>query len=271
MQEMLPLWKDPEGDGQPLAPGEYIRRELIKRGWGQAELAAVIDRPLPAVNEIIKGKRALTSEMAVALGRAFNTPADLWAHREAAYRLSLVRSADSQTSKLARLYEVAPIKDMQRRGWINPDAQTAELLAAELIAFMGGDPLSEMQVPAALAKQTFSATEFSNAQRAWLIQASRLARQLNVRTYSHDALQTAMPALRKLAAKPELAAKLPIALAELGVRFVAIEDLPRTRIDGAAFFLDGDQMKPVVAISLRLDRMIQFPSMLIWLAKGASA
>jgi HTH-type transcriptional regulator / antitoxin HigA len=67
-----------------------------------------------------------------------------------------------------------------------------------------------------------------------------------------------MPKLRKYAAKPESAAKIPIVLAELGVRLVVVEDLPRTRIDGAAFFLDGDQEKPVIALSMRLDRMESF-------------
>lgn len=258
MLEQLPLWKDPESDGQLLAPGEYIKRELVKRGWGQADLASVIQRPLPTVNEIIKGKRAITPEMAIALGRAFKNSPDLWAHREAAYRMSLVKASDDETGKLAYMYEVAPIKDLQRRGWINPEAKTISQLAAELVRFMGDSSLSEMQVPAALAKQTFSAIEFSNAQRAWLLQASHIARRVNVRNYKRESLEAALPKLRKLAAKPEAAANIPIALAELGVRLVVIEDLPRTRIDGAAFFLDGNEGKPVVALSMRLDRMESF-------------
>ena len=86
MQQLLPLWVDPEGDAQGLlSPGEYIKRELVKRGWGQADLATVLKRPLPTVNEIIRGKKGITPEMAVALGRAFDTSPELWAHREAAW------------------------------------------------------------------------------------------------------------------------------------------------------------------------------------------
>src|SRR5207253_566202 len=110
-------------------------------------------------------------------------------------------------------YEAAPIKDLQRRGWINPDAQTADEIEAELVKFMGESPLSEAQVPVALARQTFPASEFSNAQRAWLMQAAHVARRLNARPYRPDALEAAMPKLRKHAAKPESAAKIPIVLA----------------------------------------------------------
>lgn len=261
MQAQLPLWIDPEGgdEGAPLSPGEYIRRELQKRGWSQLDLAAVLQRPVPTINEIVKGKKAVTSEMAVSLGRAFNTSAELWAHREAAYRLSLVGGVDGDTEKKARLFEVAPIKDLQRRGWINPQAQTADQIEAELTRFMGEDPLSGTNsLPAALAKQTVPAAEFSTSQRAWLLQAAHVARQINARSFQMDQLLGALPKFKKFAAKPEYAAKVPIALAEAGLRLVVIEDLPRTRIDGAAFFLDNDPKLPVIALSLRIDRLDAF-------------
>jgi HTH-type transcriptional regulator/antitoxin HigA len=250
MQPLLPLWKDPEDTiDASLAPGEYIKRELIKRGWGQADLAAVLQRPLPTVNEIIKGKRAVTPEMAVALGRAFQTSPDLWAHREAAYRLSLVKDApDDDTARKARLFESAPIKDMQRRGWINSLSQSADDLERELNDFLQTDVL-------ATARQSKPSTEFSNAQRAWLCRAASVASRVNTRTYSKDHLVAALPKIRKLAASPEYAANAPIMLAELGVRLVVVEDLPRTKIDGAAFFLDNAPEKPVIVLSLRIDRM----------------
>ena len=255
----LPIFNDPEGagEGDARAPGHFILLELEKRGWGQAALAEVLDRPISAVNEIIKGKRALTPEVAVSLGRAFQQPPELWAHREAAYRLSLVQDApDDETAKKARLFEAAPVKDLQRRGWISPAVQTAGEIESELVRFMGEDPLTD--APAALARKVAKVAEFSNAQRAWLIQSGHLAKKVNARPYTKVRLEAAMPDIRKLALKPEFAAKLPILLAELGVRFVVIEDLPRTKIDGAAFFLDNDARRPVVAVSLRIDRMESF-------------
>src|ERR1700677_1917481 len=169
MQLQLPIFNDPQSSGDPQCPGVFIQAELNKRGWGQAALAEILGRPIAAVNEMIKGKRALPPEMAVALGRAFEQPPELWAHREAAYRLSLVKNApDDDTAKKARLFEAAPIKDLQRRGWINPSAQTADEIETELTRFLGESPLGESTVPVALARQSIPASEFSNAQRAWL-------------------------------------------------------------------------------------------------------
>jgi HTH-type transcriptional regulator/antitoxin HigA len=253
----LPVFHDPEAAGEVRLPGSFIQAELDKRGWGQAALAEVLGRPLSAVNEIITGKRAITPEMAVALGQAFEQPPELWAHREAAFRISLVKdAADDETSKKARLFEAAPVKDLQRRGWISPAAQTAEEIERELTRFLGEDPLAE--TPAAVARKSGSDLDFSSAQCAWLMQASHMAKRVNARSYRKENLESAFPKIHKLATKPEDAAKLPMLLAEIGIRFVVIEALPRTKIDGAAFFLDNDCSRPVIAVSLRIDRMESF-------------
>src|SRR6202012_169460 len=62
--------------------------------------------------------------------------------------------------------------------------------------------------------------------------------------------------IRALADSPEKASQLPKILAELGVRLVVIEPLPRSLIDGAAFWMD--EQSPVIAISLRYDRIDWF-------------
>lgn len=262
MSEQLefPIFRDPEHSGPPLPPGAFIKRELEKRSWGQAALAEILGKPLAAVNEVIKGKRAITPEMAIALGNAFGAQPALWMHREAAYRMSVIdQSPESDTARKAQIFECAPIKDMQRRGWISPTAQTAAELEVELTRFMGYNPLADepLWVPA-LARKTSGSIEFSNAQRAWLLQASAVARKTSVRHYSHGRLDNLFDNLRKYCKIPEDCAKVPMALADSGIRFVVVEDLPRTRIDGAAFFLDGEENKPVVALSLRSDRLDSF-------------
>ena len=72
------------------SPGDFIKQELRDRDWTQADLARIIDRPLSALNETIQGKRALSPEMAAALGIAFGNDPRIWLQREADYRLSLL-------------------------------------------------------------------------------------------------------------------------------------------------------------------------------------
>jgi len=82
-------------------PGEFIREEIEARGWTQNDLAEILGRPLAAVNQIIKGKRAITPKTARELGAAFGTSAELWLNLETAWRLSLAEEADPEIRKRA--------------------------------------------------------------------------------------------------------------------------------------------------------------------------
>ncbi len=80
-----------ELQAEPLkrTPGDLIKEELVKHGWTQADLAAVLDRPLPVVNAIACGRTGITPKTAVGLGAAFGTSAEFWLKKESAYRLRI--------------------------------------------------------------------------------------------------------------------------------------------------------------------------------------
>ena len=42
-------------ENKPQPPGEFIKAELQRRGWTQADFALVVGRHIPIVNEIIEG------------------------------------------------------------------------------------------------------------------------------------------------------------------------------------------------------------------------
>lgn len=72
-------------------PGDSIREELTARKWTQRSFAKRLGRPTQAVNEIIRGRRQITAETALALGEVFGTSAELWIGLEGRYRLHLAR------------------------------------------------------------------------------------------------------------------------------------------------------------------------------------
>ena len=77
----------------PIPPGEFLREHLEESGMSQAELARRLGRPRQAVNEIIRGKKAITAETALQLERVLSTPAHIWLGLELEYRLVLARNA----------------------------------------------------------------------------------------------------------------------------------------------------------------------------------
>jgi HTH-type transcriptional regulator / antitoxin HigA len=65
-----------------------------------------------------------------------------------------------------------------------------------------------------------------------------------------------MTVLYPLRSEPEEIRRIPRVLSEHGIRFLIIEHLPKTKIDGACFWLD--RYSPVIVVSLRYDRIDWF-------------
>jgi len=242
-------------DAKPLSPGEFIKMELQQRGWTQADFAMIVRRHIPIISEIIQGKRVVTPEMAVAIGIAFGTGPGIWLERENAYRLSLLALDDCEIQRRTRLYEIAPIKDMQKRQWIRDTDNPAEL-EIELCRFFKIQTLDEDPNISAFARQSANVEELTAAQRAWVMRAGHLASVLNTRPFEPEKFQAGLSEIRALAQFPEKVRHVPRKLAELGVRLVVVEPLPRSRIDGAAFWLEENS--PVIVLSLRYDRIDWF-------------
>jgi HTH-type transcriptional regulator/antitoxin HigA len=72
----------------PIPPGEYLAEVLEAKGMSQAELARRIDRPTQAINEIIKGEKAITPATALQLEKALDVPAHIWVGLESRYHRS---------------------------------------------------------------------------------------------------------------------------------------------------------------------------------------
>ena len=75
----------------PIPPGEYLAEVIAVKGISQAELARRLGRPFQAVNEIIKGEKAITPATALQLERALDVPAHIWTGLESRYRLIKAR------------------------------------------------------------------------------------------------------------------------------------------------------------------------------------
>jgi len=75
-------------DFPPVTPGEVLEEEFLKpMGLSQYRLAKEIHVPPRRINEIVKGKRAITADTALRLGRYFGTTAQLWVNLQSTYEL----------------------------------------------------------------------------------------------------------------------------------------------------------------------------------------
>ena len=77
-----------------------------------------------------------------------------------------------------------------------------------------------------------------------------------VARYTPANLPGVVQKLKALLLSPEEIRKIPKILGEAGIRFLVVEALPASKIDGVCFWLNEDA--PVVGLSLRFDRIDNF-------------
>lgn len=238
-------------------PGVFLKEELEERGLSQVDLAHIIGRHPNTVNEIIAGKRSISPAIARALASAFGTSAELWMNLDSMYQLSRVSSDDDDTvSRRATLYAKAPITEMIRRGWIDssPDIDVLETRVCQFfnLASIADEPsiLSH-----AARKATTHRQPATPAQIAWLHRARHLAQDVPAEPFSADSANMVVDRLRRLSTDAEGVGQVAETLARAGIRFVIVEPLPGSRIDGACLW---DGTSPIIAMSLRYDRIDNF-------------
>ena len=75
-------------DFDPIHPGEILLEEFLKPlGITQYRLAKAISVPQRRIGEIVKGKRAITADTALRLGRFFGMEAQFWLNLQTRYDL----------------------------------------------------------------------------------------------------------------------------------------------------------------------------------------
>lgn len=236
-------------------PGEYIKDELDARAWSQAEFAEILGRPARLVSELINGKRAVTPETAKEIAAAFGSTPELWMNLESAYRLSKTKNDEGAVARRSKLYQLAPVKEMVRRGWIS-GSDNVEVTEKQLREFFGIKDLD--QEPQFWPYAARKSAPDSALTRTWLYRARHLAQNVlrAGRRFGPGGMQAALDGLRELLHEPAEVRHVPDILAKAGIRFLVVEHLPQTRLDGACFWLDA--ASPVVVLSLRYDRIDWF-------------
>lgn len=235
-------------------PGEFLKDELEARNWTQVEFAEIIGKDTRLIYEVINGKRAVTPETAIIFGEALGTSPELWMNLESQYQLSKVRPKQSSVSQKAQLHTKFPVREMVKRGWIEA-TKNADILEKQLFDFFGMKHIDESPSFVHAAKKQ-SYTEASIQQIAWLCRARKIALSAPAQNYSNANLTRAMDELKAELEYVDGIRNVASILAKAGIRFVVIEPLVGSKIDGACFWLNSKS--PVIALSLRYDRVDNF-------------
>ena len=246
--------------GYVPSPGEIIRDELEARGWAQKDLANIMNRPIQAINEIINAKKEITTETAIELGAAFDTSADFWLNLEKDYRLWLEKQEKEKEEtdhirRRSRIYSLAPIRKIQKRGWIKK-TRDIDALEEEVCQFFNIDDIfSDPNLCLANFRLSLERGAERMSVRSWVRRVEQIAETIEVEKFAEGKFDALVDELLSLSYFLEDAAQVPLVLKKYGIKFLILEHLPQTYIDGAAFWIEE---QPTIVLTLRYDRIDSF-------------
>lgn len=239
-------------------PGDTLLETIENIGMTQTELANRTGRPLKTINEIIKGKAAITPETSLQLERVLGIPARFWNNRERYYREYLAQQEEKERliEQIDWMSEV-PVNAMIKLGWIEKQPTPVEQ-AQQVLNFFGvATPTTYLKLCVGdVAYRRSPAMEGHRAAvAAWLRQGELEARDIECQPYDERKFRSQLPHLRTLTrtTSPEVfIPELQRTCAECGVIVVFVPEIPGkqgTSLCGAARWLTTT--KALIQLSLR--------------------
>jgi addiction module HigA family antidote len=92
-----------------IHPGEMIKDEIIARGITQKVLAEKMGVSYTVFNEILNGKRPVTTEYALLLEAALGTDASIWIGLQTEYNMQKAKQDKSFMKRLEKIRKIAAI------------------------------------------------------------------------------------------------------------------------------------------------------------------
>lgn len=91
----------------PIHPGEMIKDEIEYRGLSQRKLAEQMGISPTLLNEILNGKRSVSTEYALLFEAALGIDAEIWLRQQGRYDMQKAKSNKSFLERLANIRKLA--------------------------------------------------------------------------------------------------------------------------------------------------------------------
>lgn len=228
----------------------------------QSELAQRLARPLKTVNEIVRGKAAITPETAIQLERALGISARFWTGLELQYRSTLARQeSEAELASQAKWIDAFPIADLVKHNLIRRGRSKAGTLA-NLLSFLGvSSPAAFDRLDAAATYRVspaFAASPY--AVTAWLRWGELQAADVDTPPFDAPRFRQTLNGIRPLTRKEPFAQifeQVKAMCADAGVIVVLTPELAGTHLSGAARWL-GSRAMIQLSVRYRADDQFWF-------------
>lgn len=250
---------------QATHPGVLIKDEIdATEGLSQRTLAKELDVLPSFLNEIIKGKRPVTADIAILLEEALGISADYWMKFQSQYEIDRARVKQKNIKKIRNIEiwkiikEYVPVRYFKKHNYLI-DELSADIKAIKKIY----DVETVDDLVTLFSKEKFAYYRKSEKLKiddknmfAWSSLAQYKAKQQKSNTFNFDNLGQLRINLNTLFYEnTDTINRVQTLMSQFGVKMLLIDKLEKTPIDGFSFW---SEKNPVIALTLRHNRIDNF-------------
>ena len=238
-----------------VPPGETLLETLEAIGMSQAELAELTGRPKKTINEIIKGKAAITPETALQFERVLGISAGFWNNLERNFQETLARSNEQKSlQRQITWLKKLPVNELIKKGWVKKHEDKVRQLQ-DILNFFGVASPEQWETRWMGAQVSYRTSKvFSNdpyAIASWLRMGELTARTISCKPFDAPKFRNALLSIRQLTVKPpeHFQGEVIRLCAEAGVAVAFVPEIPGIRASGATWWVNPN--KAVIQLTLR--------------------
>ncbi|HEX7907760.1 MAG TPA: HigA family addiction module antitoxin [Paraburkholderia sp.] len=121
-----------------IHPGEVLRSEFLEPlGMSVNALALALRVPAPRINDVVRGKRAISADTALRLARYFGASAQFWLNLQIAFDLRVATAAAGE--QIEREIEPMPKAERPKMPKLSTEHARAAALAASVSGKLTGN------------------------------------------------------------------------------------------------------------------------------------
>ena len=235
---------------------QFIDEQLDKQGWSLLDLCTMLGGIPKSVGSKIKtGKQAPSFIQMAVLAEIFEVSVQDIAVMRMAEETdnNRIKAISDEQHEVIRTFKKVPVNELIRNKWASVRDRND---MAEMNRVM--EPyVSDIANSQVLAHKTHADdTKLTLLQTAWVLRSRQLATEMTVRgEFKQPAINGCIAELKQLMLSGSNVSEVPAVLSKYGIRLVLVE-CKNSKIDAACTWLD--EKRPVIAMTLRFDRIDNF-------------
>lgn len=243
-------------------PGVLIKDELeVRDDMTQKDLATLLGVKPSFLNEIVRGKRPITADIAILLEKALEIPADYWMKFQSQYEIDLARNKEKNINKIKHMEtwniitQYVPVRYFRKKKHLSTDIAKNISIIQSIYAVGSIDDLvdkfSERKVAYFRKNENLKIDEKNMI--TWTSLVEYEADRKLVNRFKFGRLSQLNEELKEIFYTNKNVLELvDEKLAQYGIKFLLEDKLEKTPIDGYVFWSKDN---PVIALTLRHKRI----------------